>query len=377
MLLFALLGLVGLALVVGLGFYLWNKRANPYYDAAKSYTTPRGFINLDPIANQPRERKTMSEMSAAYSQLSNQKEQIRADAAKVPQVAPDIKWLQQNRDQTAFTWLGQSTALLQVNGKNIITDPIFSDWLGVAWLGEKRLTPIPLPIDKLPPIDLVLISHNHYDHLDGYSVRNIAARNPSAVFLVPLGLKNWFRWHGITNVVEMDWGDRWSENPDKNLGDNLDDLAIYFVPAQHWSTRYILDRNRSLWGGFVVRARGNKAKPFTFYYSGDTGYSQKLFRDIGKKYGAIDGGIDWAMIPIGAYEPRDFMKRQHENPAEALEIQSDVRAKHAFGVHWGTFLLSTEGVLQPPIDLKLAKKQRGVADDSFITLAIGETKKIK
>ncbi len=256
---FYLLLIVAVVVVVlGAVLYVWNKRPNPYYDPNKPYTQPQGFVNLAVAARQPKDRKSLATMRQAYKQLSKQKEKVRADAAKVPWMAVNQETLHhlQTSKGTGFTWLGHSTVLLQVAGKNIIMDPNFSEWLGVKWVGKKRLTPPPLAIKDLPPIDAVFISHNHHDHLDSYSVKYIAAHNPKAIFFVPLGLKTWFRWHGISQVVEMDW---WGETQLQNENN----ISIFFVPAQHWSTRYILDRNRSLWGGFVV-----KSKDLTFYYRG-------------------------------------------------------------------------------------------------------------
>ncbi|MGI9462093.1 MAG: MBL fold metallo-hydrolase [Alphaproteobacteria bacterium] len=345
-----------LALWVG-GLYLWNKRTNPYYDSTKSHHRLKGFANLDANSMKPKSPEVRKAMFEAYDEL---KENFDWDmeAKKVPQMKTDAAWLHQPRDGIDFSWLGQSTVLWRLAGKNIITDPNFSTWLAIKWLGERRLTPVPLAIRDLPAIDIVLISHNHHDHLDSYSIKYIAKHNKAAVFYVPLGLKAWFRLRGVKNVIEMDW---WQKQ-------SLNNIDIYFVPAQHWSTRYILDRNRSLWGGFVVKWNG-----FSFYHAGDTGYNQDMFDMIGKQFAPID----WAMIPIGAYLPRDFMRPQHNNPAEALLIQKDIGAKRAFGVHWGTFVLSTEDTLQPMNDLTKAKKLQGVKNDKFITLKIGETKIVK
>ena len=248
--------------------------------------------------------------------------------------------------------------LLQVASYNILTDPHFSERASpVNFSGPKRMAPPGIPIDQLPHIDVVLISHNHYDHLDLATVKRLAAQEGGPpMFVVPLGLEVWFKSAGITNVVELDWWD----------SVRLGSLDFHLVPVQHWSQRTLFDRNQSLWGGFFV-----KHHSLSFVYTGDTGYS-KDFSDIRARLGAPD----IAAIPVGAYEPRWFMEKQHVNPAEAVQIHKDLGAKYSLGVHWGTFELTDESLDEPPIALAEARVMAGVSAERFFVTRIGETRRL-
>lgn len=275
---------------------------------------------------------------------------------KLPRAIPRVEFLQQNRSRTTVTWIGHSTILLQLNGLNILTDPVLglrASPLGFA--GPRRFSPPGLMLEQLPHIDFVLLSHNHYDHLDEWTVRRLN-RQPGGApqFLVPLGLRNWFVRRNIHKVTEMDW---WESVA-------ISGLNIHFVPAQHWSSRTLTDRNRSLWGGFVV-----DAADFRFYFAGDSGYS-KDFADIGQRF----PGISLAALPIGAYEPRWFMRNQHVNPAEAVQAFVDLGADCAFGIHWGCFELTDEPLDQPPRDLAQALNQVEIDAERFFVMRIGETR---
>ncbi len=275
-----------------------------------------------------------------------------------PVVHPDVEFLRGNHTETTVTWIGHATVLLQLDGKNILTDPHFGKRASpLSFAGPKRQTPVPLKLTELPHVDVVVISHNHYDHLDRGTVQKLA-RQPggSPRFYVPLGLKPWFKGAGITDVVELDWWDSRAEG----------NLRIYCVPVQHWSKRGLFDRNQTLWGGWVIEARG--AHPFRFFFAGDTGYSRD-FRDIGGKF----GGFDLAALPIGAYAPRWFMSPQHIDPSEAVRIHRDLGARRSIAVHWGTFVLSDEPLDEPPKKLREALKAAGIPGDQFLVLKHGET----
>jgi L-ascorbate metabolism protein UlaG (beta-lactamase superfamily) len=218
--------------------------------------------------------------------------------------------------------------------------------------------PPALSIDQLPPIHLVLISHNHYDHLDQASIEKLLALGHTPQFIVPLGVKSWFAGLGIDKVQELDWWDH------VELG-NLD---IHFTPAQHWSKRTPFDTNTSLWGGFFLNIAVDRNKT-TFFYTGDTGYSQD-FKEIRRRLGPVD----LLAVPIGAYEPREFMRPQHNNPDEAVQIAEDTEARHAIGVHWGSFEMSQENFDQPPLDLAQALSQRKLSASRFWLLRQGETR---
>jgi N-acyl-phosphatidylethanolamine-hydrolysing phospholipase D len=221
-----------------------------------------------------------------------------------------------------------------------------------------------LQVAQLPPIDVVLISHNHYDHLDKNSVLALAGIAQAAtLFIVPLGVKAWFASLGINNVKELDWWD----------SVHVKGTEFYFTPVQHWSTRSLGDRNQTLWGGWAVLG-----PQLHWYFSGDTGYSQD-FADTKARFAPRQsadqgGGFDIALIAVGAYEPRWFMKEQHVNPAEAVQIHLDLGAKRSVGVHWGTFELTDEPLDQPPKDLAAARLAAGLPESAFFVMAIGETR---
>lgn len=282
-----------------------------------------------------------------------------ANGYHFPMAHPDIAWLKANRTTDTLAWIGHASALVQIDGVNILTDPVFSERASpFSFIGPKRKTPPGLTLDELPHIDIVLISHNHYDHLDKPSVEalNRQAGGPPR-FLVPLGIEQWMNDIGITNVEELDWSDE----------THAAGLDIWFVPSQHWSARTPFDRAETLWGGWVVKTPAGAARPYSFYFAGDTGYSPD-FRDIAARF----GGFDLALIPIGAYDPRWFMQAQHVDPEEAVRIFQDVHAKKAIGIHWGSFELTDEPLDEPPRRLAEAVRRAGLPADAFTVLKHGE-----
>ncbi len=291
-------------------------------------------------------------------------------SAPIPVVAPDLSFLHANACcgnamQPTVTWIGHSTVLAQLGGLNVLTDPIFSDRASpVGFAGPKRHQAPGIAIDALPRIDLVLASHNHYDHLDDATVRTLCRQSGGPpVFVVPLGLKAWCKQRGATTTIELDWWERHA----------IGQLDVTLVPAQHWSARGVNDRMKTLWGGFAVCA-----PDCHLFYAGDTGYSRD-FQDIhahfAERQAAVSGGgFDIALLPIGSYEPRWFMADQHVNVKEALQIHRDIGAKRSLGVHWGTFELTDEALDEPPRGLAACRKAEGVDDDAFFVLAIGETR---
>ncbi len=247
----------------------------------------------------------------------------------LPAAYPQLELLF-NPNAAQITWIGHSTFLLQVNGLNILTDPIFSDRASpISFAGPKRSTPPALTIEQLPSIDIVLISHNHYDHLDKRTIKALHRNQPDKPisYFVPLGQKAWFDKLGIAQVTELDWWDN----------AQINNITIHAVPVQHWSSRTPFDRNTVLWAGFVI-----DAPQLSTLFVGDSGYSDD-FKTIAQRL----GGVDLALVPIGAYDPRWFMKSAHMDPEEALQVVQDVGATRAIGMHWGTFALTDEPMEEP------------------------------
>lgn len=268
------------------------------------------------------------------------------------------------------TWLGHVTVLLQVGGLNILLDPTLADFAGpYGRFGAPRRVAAPMQPEDLPPIDVVLISHNHYDHLCAATIAGLMAAGQRPRFFVPSGLKAWFDGRQIPRVTELDWWDQVDLN---TITDGIalrDTVRLHFTPAQHWSRRTPFHTNTSLWGGYMLEWNRAGAITWRFLFPGDTGYSEDF-----KAIRARLGPVDFLALPIGAYLPRDFMKNMHINPADAVQIMLDLDAKQAMGVHWGTFLLTQEAFDQPPRDLAVALRRHGLGDAAVWLLRHGETR---
>jgi L-ascorbate metabolism protein UlaG (beta-lactamase superfamily) len=251
-----------------------------------------------------------------------------------------------------LTWIGHASFLLTLGGKRILVDPVFSKRLGPV----SRLTAPGIELAALPPIDVVLVTHNHRDHLDPWSLARVAPDLRAPHFVVPLGNGDLVKSLGAEKVTELDW---WQST-------DLGSLEITLVPARHWSMRYPWDRNDMLWGGFVIRSSEGVA-----YHSGDTAFFDG-FAEIGKKLGKID----WAMLPIGAYEPRWFMEPQHMGPEEAVEAARLLDARRLVAMHWGTFKLTDEPIAEPPVRARAAFEKAADADRELWILDVGETRRL-
>jgi N-acyl-phosphatidylethanolamine-hydrolysing phospholipase D len=278
---------------------------------------------------------------------------------QIPHQKADVAALTANGSKPTVTWIGHSAFLLQLAGMNVLVDPQFSERASpVAFAGPKRIVPLPLGLDELPRIDVVVTSHNHYDHLDVATVEALARRTGGGpLFLVPLGLAGWMRERGAQRVEELDW---WQSRV-------VEGLRFTLVPVQHWSKRTLWDTNRTLWGGWAMQGAG-----LNVIHAGDLGFSQDA-RDIGERLGPFD----LALIPIGAYAPRWFMKTMHVDVAEALQVRKDLRAARAIGMHWGTFEhLTDEPMDEPPAELARRRNAAGLATEQFDVMKIGETRSI-
>lgn len=271
-------------------------------------------------------------------------------------------------------WVGHATALVQVGGYTFVTDPLLSERCSPAqFFGPKRNAPpaITFTEPQLPPLDFVLLSHNHYDHLDKGSVRTLHKRYGQALkWYVPLGVAEWFASEGVRNVVELDW---WQCVEHTSPG--RPSLKITSVPAQHWSARGVLDRFKTLWCGYVVEApsthaaaaKGEASAPQRLFFAGDTGYCE-VFKEIGERLGPMD----LALIPIGAYEPRWFMKPQHVDAVEGVQIARDVRAHAGIAIHHGTFCLTDEPMDEPATKLAEELHTKGLPQQLLMAVRHGE-----
>ena len=264
------------------------------------------------------------------------------------------EWQSLNKDSKNYAvWIGHATYLLNSGGITILTDPVFSNRASpVRFAGPKRLIPPAMSLKELPRIDVITVSHNHYDHLDILSLKKLHDLNPSTIFLVPKGDKKLLSRKGIKNVEEFLW---WEDTDIKGV-------KFTFTPVQHWSARGIRDRNKSLWGGWFI-----KSSERSLFHAGDTGYSQD-FNVTRKKLGSPD----MAMIPIGAYDPQWFMSYSHVNPEEAVQISRDLGSRQSLAMHWGTFLLTDEEVLEPSVLLRKALEDKNLDKEYFMTLKPGE-----
>ncbi|BFZ10582.1 hypothetical protein BsWGS_13621 [Bradybaena similaris] len=254
-------------------------------------------------------------------------------------------------------WIGHASSLVQFDGITLLTDPIFSDRCSPSqWFGNKRYRPPPCRIEDLPQVDFVLISHNHYDHLDHNSILALNKRfGDQLKWYVPMGLKKWMNDCEVKNVVELSW---WQEH----VPDGHSDVKIVSTPCQHWCKRTPTDTNKVLWTSWCVVGPKHR-----FYFAGDTGYCPG-FKQIGKRYGPFT----LSTIPIGAYHPRSFLSPQHVDPVQAVDIHNDVLSQKSVGIHWGTFALSYEFYLEPREAVKEELQKRGMDPESFITVNHGE-----
>ena len=264
----------------------------------------------------------------------------------------DGKCLRDNRADFTVTWIGHSTLLLQMQGMNILTDPMWSERCSpVGFAGPKRYVDPGIKFEDLPGIDIVLISHDHYDHLDKPTIRRL---DDKPFYLVPLGVGAFLQQQGIRRFKELDWGDKTT----------IDEIDFYCTPAQHFSGRALKGRNKTLWCSWAVKGQSG-----SFYYTGDTGYFDGI-----KEIGNTLGPFDLVAVPIGAYLPRWFMRGVHVDPAEAVQVYLDLQGKIFVPIHWGTFDLADEPLDEPPRLLFEEVEKQGLDKSLFWQLKHGETR---
>jgi L-ascorbate metabolism protein UlaG (beta-lactamase superfamily) len=272
------------------------------------------------------------------------------DNSKGPTTRAFDKDIVASRD-ASLVWIGHASFLLTLGGKRILIDPVLGQRVGLI----ERISAPGIPLDEMPPIDIVLVTHNHRDHLDPWSIRKLG-NGPT--YVVPQGNRKLISSMAKSaKIIELDW---WETT-------TIDTVEVMLVPARHWSMHWPWDRNEGLWGGYVIRGPEGTA-----YHSGDTAFWD-TFAEIGKR----SGGIDWAMLPIGAYEPRWFMEPQHMNPDEAAAAAKLLGAKNFVAMHWGTFKLTDEPIGEPPERARIAWAREGGKEENLWILDPGETRRLR
>ncbi|KAK0665603.1 beta-lactamase superfamily domain-containing protein [Cercophora samala] len=361
------------------------------------------FRNPYPSAGDPKPTMFQTLRAILTARIQGNMPTPDTSAANIPSCQPQFSPTRGGNTAGALraTWLGHACYYVEFpSGLRVLFDPVFEDRCApVQWIGPKRYTPPPCQLGDLPLVDAVVISHSHYDHLSYSSIKEIQTRHPNAWFFVGLGLEKWFRASGVERVVEMDWWEGVSMTltppppPSKDgQGQGVIEAEITCLPCQHSSGRNGLDHDKTLWASWGVKSGGKSV-----WFGGDTGYRKvpqlpvaqwkdpaadygpeyeslpkcPQFRQIGERQGPFDLGL----IPIGAYHPRWLFSWMHANPYDAVEIFKDTRCKKAMGIHWGTWVLTSEEVEEPPRLLKDALKRSGIQEEGvFGVCKIGETK---
>lgn len=322
---------------------------NPWYDPSLAHHTPEGFCNPEPDLRQPGDlRRWQRERKAQGLPLP--------PAQGYPQFT--AQWWQPadlGGSDDRVWWLGHACLMLRTGGKITLIDPALSSRASpLRFYGPQRKTPASLAIANLPRVDCVLISHNHYDHLDLPTIKTIIKRFPQTEFVVPLGLARWFRKRGARRVTELDW---WQFTC-------IGGLRVHAVPARHWSMRTLWDRNRSLWCGWVVQYQS-----LNVWFSGDSGYTENLL-EIPRRLGPFN----LAALPVGAYAPEWFMHGQHMNPQQAVSLYGALGQPLTIPIHWGVFELADESLDAPPQALADALQAAGMDGERFAAWRIGESR---
>ncbi len=261
--------------------------------------------------------------------------------------------LEKYKDDDYIAWIGHATYLIKLGDTTIITDPVFSKNAGPLIFGPKRYVEPALKLNEIPKTDLFLLTHNHYDHQDMGTIRRYPYKNSKV--LVPLKLGKYFTRYRFKDVTELDWYDEIKVN---------DNLKVTLLPAVHWSKRSLTDANKTLWGNFLIEYKNKK-----IFFACDTGYGN-IYKELGEKYGPID----LTMINIGAYNFRPMFDKSiyHTTPEEALNVAQDLKSKKVLGTHWGTFVLSLEPIMEPPVRFKDNAEKYGFEKEDAIVFKIGE-----
>ena len=325
-----------------------NMKDTPYHHLADgTFRNPEGSPKRDP------------NIKWSMSKWNKEKKKIKINIPSdhVVDKKEVLKNLEKYKDDDYVAWIGHATFLIKLGNTTIITDPLFSKNAGPLIFGPKRYVGPAINLKELPEVNLFLLTHNHYDHLDYKTIKNFPYKK--AKVLTPLKLGKYFTRNGFSEVQEMDWYDQTEVN----------DLKITLMPAVHWSKRTLTDTNKTLWGSFLIEYKNKK-----IFFACDTGYGN-IYKDLGNRYGPID----LTFVNIGSYDFRPMFEKSiyHANPEEALNIGQDLKSKKVLGMHWGTVILSLEDPFEPPIRFKNATNKYGYHIDDAILFKIGEIKKLK
>ena len=325
-----------------------NMKDTPYHHLADgTFRNPQGSPERDP------------NIKWSMSKWNKEKKKIKINIPSdhVVDKKEVLKNLEKYKDDDYVAWIGHATFLIKLGNTTIITDPLFSKNAGPLIFGPKRYVDPAINLKELPEVNLFLLTHNHYDHLDYKTIKNFPYKK--AKVLTPLKLGKYFTRNGFSEVQEMDWYDQTEVN----------DLKITLMPAVHWSKRTLSDTNRTLWGSFLIEYKNKK-----IFFACDTGYGN-IYKDLGNRYGPID----LTFVNIGAYDFRPMFEKSiyHANPEEALKIGQDLKSKKVLGMHWGTVILSLEDPFEPPIRFKNATNKYGYHIDDAILFKIGEIRKLE
>ena len=299
-----------------------------------------------------------SKIKFSYSTFTKEKKKIDLTVPQNHVIDKSIVLanLEKFKNDDYIAWIGHATYLIKLGNTTIITDPVFSKNAGPLIFGPDRFTEPALKLNEIPKTDIFLLTHNHYDHQDMSTIRKFPFKN--AKVLVPLKLGKYFKRY--KDVNEMDWYEEIIIN---------EDLRITFLPAVHWSKRSLTDTNKTLWGSFLINYKGKK-----ILFACDTGYGN-IYKELGKKFGPID----LTMINIGAYDFRPMFDKSvyHTTPEEALEVSRDLNSKKVLGMHWGTFVLSLEPIMEPPVKFKDNAEQYGFKKEDALIFKIGQISPLK
>lgn len=341
-------------IIFAMGSLMLACSSNPKTESSQTMNKPQHHLSNGRFQNPPGSPPNTSSFGDMFSFVMEKL--FTADNLSIPDdhILPAQEFERQmaQASNPSVTWLGHAAFIIRTAGKVIITDPYLSTVAGPFGIGPKRYAQAPLSGADLPKADILLISHNHYDHLDAETVESYPYKSDTQV-VVPLGLKRFFTDRGYAKVVELDW---WQSQ-------QFDNLNIRALPAVHFSSRGLFDRNKTLWASFAIESSEEK-----IWFSGDTARGE-VFTEIGEK----EGPFDYALMAIGAYEPRKIMQNVHVTPEEAVGVLKAVGAKKAIGMHWGSIMLTPEDPFDAPKRFKQAAIDQGYGEENAITLKIGET----